>query len=175
VRLWFHDEARFGRISDRRRCWAPLPDRPVVPQQVVREYVYVLGAASPFDGRFCSLVLPWVDADAMSMFLAHLAAETPGEYGVVVLDGAGWHTAHALRVPSALRLIFLPPYSPELNPIEHVWDHLRENDIGHRIFDSLDEVSDTLCVALRRLIDQPGTVHSLTCFEWLNTLRLMSN
>jgi hypothetical protein len=70
VRLLFQDEARFGRLSDHRRCWAPWPLRPAVGQQVIREYVYGLVAVSPQDGKFSSLVLPWVDTEAMSVFLA---------------------------------------------------------------------------------------------------------
>ena len=77
VRLLFQDEARFGRSSDQRRCWAPLPLRPIVGHQIVRQFVYGLAAVSPLDGELCSLVLPWVDAEAMSLFLAHTAARFP--------------------------------------------------------------------------------------------------
>ena len=80
VRLLLQDEARFGRLSDQRRCWAPWPAQPVVGQQVIREYVYGLAAVSPQDGKFSALVLPWVDAEAMSVFLAQTSADFPGEY-----------------------------------------------------------------------------------------------
>ena len=175
LRLLFQDEARFGRISDRRRCWAPLPVRPIVGQQIVRQFVYGLAAVSPFDGRLCSLVLPWVDTEAMSLFLAHTAASFARDHCLMLFDGAGWHTAHALKVPPNLTLLRLPPYSPELNPTEHIWDHLRENYIGNRVFSSLNRVIDQLCVGLRDLHHQPKLVQSLTCFDWLNTLPLMLN
>ena len=102
VRLLFQDEARFGRLSDHRRCWAPWPTRPVVGQQVIREYVYRLAAVSPQDGKFSALVLPWEDAETMSVFLAQTSADFPSEYCLMLLDGAGWHRAVALRVPSHL-------------------------------------------------------------------------
>ena len=173
--MWFQDEARFGRISDLRRCWAPPRERPGVGHQVIREYLYALGAVCPAEGELCSLVMPWVDAETMSVFLAHLAAQHPDECGVMLLDGAGWHRAHDLRLPANLRLLFLPPYSPELNPVEHIWRHLRENDLGNRVFDSLEQVADAVCAALHRLMNQSDTVRSITNFDWFNTLCMTAN
>jgi hypothetical protein len=89
----------------------------------------------------------WVDATTMSLFLSHVAAAYPQEYGIMVLDGASWHHAAQLRVPPTLRLLYLPPYSPELNPMEHVWDHLRENHMANRVFDSLEAVVEALSAA----------------------------
>jgi transposase len=175
VRLWFQDEARFGRISDLRRCWAPPAQRPVVGHQIVRQYLYAMGAVDPWRGRLSSLIMPWVDTETMSIFLTHVAAQQGRECGVMLLDGAGWHRAHALRVPDNLRLITLPPYSPELNPVEHVWDWLRENAMGNQVFADLDAVEDCLAGGLKRLSSQPETLRSLTLFDWLNTLRLTSN
>lgn len=175
MRLWFQDEARFGRISDLRRCWAPRPQRPVVGHQVVRQYLYAVGAVEPRRAELSSLILPWMDAETMSLFLAHVAAAQGADHGVMVMDGAGWHRAHALRVPANLSLIFLPPYSPELNPAEHVWEWLRENVIGNTLFDTLDALQDCLANGLNRLASQPDTLRSLTLFDWINTLYLTSN
>jgi hypothetical protein len=116
VRLLFQDEARFGRISDLRRCWAPWPLRPVVGQQIIREFVYGLAAVRPFDGELCSLVLPWVDTATLSLFLAHTAACFPNDHCLMLLDGAGWHTAAALQVPPNLHLLPLPPLQPRTQP-----------------------------------------------------------
>jgi len=174
VRLLFQDEGRFGRISDHRRCWAPLPSRPVVGHQVVREYVYVMSAVSPKDGRLVSLVMPWVDSEVMSIFLSHTAQEFSGDLCVLIFDGAGWHRANALRVPKNMVLIPLPPYSPELNPVEHIWDYLRDA-LGNKILHSLDDVIDFLCATITPLFQQPEMVRSMTCFDWINTLCLTSN
>jgi hypothetical protein len=173
VRLLFQDEGRFGRISDRRRCWAPLPSRPVVGHHVVREYVYVMSAVSPKDGRLVSLVMPWVDSEVMSIFLSHTAQEFPDDLCVLIFDGAGWHRANDLRVPKNMVLISLPPYSPELNPVEHIWDYLRDA-LGNKILHSLDEVIDFLCATITPLFQQPEVVRSMTCFDWINTLCLTS-
>lgn len=175
VRLLFQDEARFGRLSDHRRCWAPWPSRPLVGQQVIREYTYALVAVSPQDGRLASLVLPWVDAHTRSFFLTHTASEFPGDSCLMLLDGAGWHRAHAVQVPATIRLIPLPPYSPELNPVEHVWEFLRENYMGNRVFPSLTPVVDHLCQGLRALHQQPQLLQSMTYFDWIKPLCLTLN
>ncbi len=172
LRLLFQDEARFGRISDRRRCWAPLPMRPLVGHQIVREYVYAMTAVCPHDGTLTSLVMPWVDAETMSIFLGHTAQTFAGAFCVMLLDGAGWHRAAALRIPKTIRLILLPPYSPELNPVEHVWEHLRENVFGNATFESLDDVVDVLCDGLKEIEQQPDLVRSMTCFDWIKPLSL---
>lgn len=175
ARLLFQDEARFGRLSDHRRCWAPWPCRPSVGQQLIREYLYGVVAVSPSDGKLSSLVLPWVDTQAMAVFLNQVCLDFPGEYCLMVLDGAGWHGAAALRVPAHLRLLSLPPYSPELNPVEHIWEHLRENYFGNQVFPSLKAVEDRLCLGLRNLERQPEIVKSIACFDWIKPLCLTLN
>lgn len=173
LRLLFQDEGRFGRIHDGRRCWAPLPLRPCVGQQVVREFVYAFAAVSPRDGRIASLVLPWVDADLMSLFLAHTAAQFPDDHCVVLMDGAGWHKANALVVPDAMTLVPLPPYSPECNPVEQIWKYTRTNGLRNQTFDSLDQVVDVVSDTLHTLHTHPDLVRSITCFDWIKTLPLM--
>jgi len=175
LRVLFQDEGRFGRINDTRRCWAPLPVRPQVGHQIVREYVYSLIAVSPRDGRMASLIMPWVDSEVMSIFLAHTAREFDGDYCILFLDGAGWHRANNLRVPPSIKLIFLPPYSPELNPVEILWEHIRENYFKNLAFDSLDEVEDVLVEALNSLDAKASMVKSMVNYNWLNTLCLTSN
>jgi hypothetical protein len=95
----FQDEARFGRINDPRRCWAPKGVRPEVGMQIVREYTYAFGAVSPHDGTLDSLILPVVTAEAMSIFLEEVAQRHPEEFILMFLDGAGWHRANDLAVP----------------------------------------------------------------------------
>jgi len=175
VAILFQDEARFGRISDRRRCWGPLPSRPMVAQQIIREYVYALTTLNPFTGRTFSLVLPWVDTKGMSIFLEQTAQAFCGEFCIMFLDGAGWHRASELRIPQTIKLVNLPPYSPELNPVEHVWAWLRDNIFGNDVFETLDEVIDILCHGLNELDHRPELVKSLSCFEWINTLCLTLN
>jgi len=174
-RVLFQDEGRFGRISDRRRCWGPLPRRPEVGQQVIREYIYSLAAVCPWDGQLAALIMPTVDTEIMSIFLAHTAEVFQGDYCLMFLDGAGWHKARELRIPPNLRLLPLPPYSPELNPVEHLWDYLRENHFANHALQSLDEVEELLMQALHHLILKPELVRSMTSYNWLNTIPLTAN
>jgi transposase len=163
----FQDEARFGRINDLRRCWAPKGFRPEVGLQIVREYSYAFGAVSPLGGTFDSLVLPVVTAEAMSIFLAEVARRHPEEFILMFLDGAGWHRAHDLVVPENMRLEALPPYSPQLNPVEHIWEEIREKWFANEVFDSLDVVEDRLVEAFVALENNRELVASTTGFKWI--------
>jgi transposase len=90
-----------------------------------------------------------------------------GVHAALLLDGAGWHTARAIAVPDNVSLIFLPPYSPELNPVERVWPHLRERCLSLRLFADLDAVIVGCRDAWNRLLDEPGRVASLTDYPYL--------
>lgn len=170
--MMFQDEARFGLISDPRRCWAPPGVRPIVSTQIVRQYTYAYAAVSPHDGVLDSLVLPWVNAETMTYYLGEVARRHAGEFVLMVLDGAGWHVANDLAVPENMRLVRLPPRSPELNPAEHVWDELREKGFANEVFNGLDAVDDRLVEGLRALEADPDRVKGLAGFDWILNLKL---
>ena len=118
-----------------------------------------------------SLVLPHVSTAAMNVFLARFAATLGGgEHAALVLDGAGWHTSNELRVPDNVTLVPLPPYAPELNPVERVWLYLRERHLSHRLLDGYDEVVEALCRAWRALTRE--RLRSLTAYPNLNEVRI---
>jgi transposase len=108
--------------------------------------------------------MPWVDAEVMSIFLSHTAQKFPDDLCIMLFDGAGWHRAYAFRVPRNMVLLPLLPYSPELNPVEHIGDYLRDA-FGNKTFNSLNEVVDFLCAAINTLLQQPERVSSMTCFD----------
>lgn len=168
----FQDEARFGRISDTRRCWAPKGVRPKVPCQIVREYVYAYSAASPHDGELFSLILSETNAASMSIFLESVAEKYNQDHIMMIMDAASWHRAQNLKVPKNMTLIFLPPYSPQLNPVEHLWDEIREKHFANKVFKSLDAVADTLEVALKNLYIDKRAVSSITGFDWILGINL---
>lgn len=114
-----------------------------------------------------SMILPWVDAKLMSLFLAQTAAQFPDEHCVMFLDGAGWHKALDLVVPRNMTLAPLPPYSPELNPAEHVWDYIRVNDMRNLVFSDLDKVMDAVETSLHRLHQSPDTLRTMIGFPWI--------
>lgn len=109
-----------------------------------------------------------LDTAAMNLFLAELGqAVAPGAHGIVLMDKAGWHTSGDLVVPQNLSLVFLPPYSPELNPIERLWLHLRDNRLSHCLFQTIGEIVDTCCDAWNWLLGQTGRIQSLCSYPWL--------
>lgn len=159
----FQDEARFGRISQCRRCWHKKPMRPIVKAMLTHQYTYAYGAVSPMDGRFDSLILPQVNGAWMQVFLDEIASRYAQHNIIMVLDGAGWHRSGRLRLPENLKLHFLPPYSPELNPQEHLWDELHEKFFHNKAFDSKQD----LLKGLLALENDPQRVRSITGWEWI--------
>ncbi len=170
----FQDEARFGCISNPRRCWTPKGNRPIVGAHLVRQYTYAFAAVSPHDGVLDSLVLPAVNTETMSIFLAEVANRHADEYIVMVLDGAGWHQASGLDIPKNMSLVRLPAYSPELNPTEHLWEEIREKWFPNLVFKTLDAVEDVLVDALRFLESAPERIASLTGFDWVISIPLIA-
>jgi len=165
----FMDEARFGRINRPARCWAPPGVRPVIGCQVVREYTYAYTAVSPADGASCSLILPTMQTECFQAFLTTLSARFPDQLVVMICDGAGSHAANQLQVPQNIRLIGLPPYSPELNPVEQVWALIRERYFANKIMHSMSEVQQVLTCALNWLTDAAQALQSLTHRSWATT------
>lgn len=161
------DEGCFGRISIPRRAWAPPGVRPQAPRQVVRDYTYVYAAVAPAEGKMTSLILPSADTQMMNLFLEHVSSTYAKSFVVMQVDQAGWHVTDHLRIPENIRLIAQPAYSPELNPVEHVWEELREKQLSNRAFASLDDVIDKVCEGLNQLEADPERLRSLTYFPHL--------
>lgn len=167
LRLMFQDEARFGRITDPRRCWAPYPLRPVCKAMQTREYTYAYAAVSVVDGSLDTLILPSANTECMQIFLNEVAARHPDDRIVMVMDGAGWHRSAQLVMPENVVMLKLPPYSPELNPVENLWDDLREKSFGNIVFDSLDALEAHLEAALRNFELQRDRVKSIVAWPWI--------
>jgi hypothetical protein len=142
------------------------PVRRRSPGQQGYGWAHLFGAVHPASGGGFALVLPEVSTAAMQVFLDRFAATTATDRHVVlVLDGAGWHRARDLVVPSNISPVPLPPYAPELNPVERVWLHLRERLLSHRLLDGYDAIVDARCEAWNALT--PERIRSLTAFPWI--------
>ena len=126
LRIMFTDEARFGRMNRIRTCWAPIGTRPAVAAQFIREYIYLYGAVAPKDGTCVYLIMPTSNTACFQVFLDVLARKFARQDILLVLDGAPNHRCGDLVVPDNVMLLYLPPYSPELNPKENLWDEIRE-------------------------------------------------
>jgi transposase len=111
--------------------------------------------------------MPFADTHAMQAHLDEIARTVAkGAHAVLLLDRAGWHTTAKLAVPKNISLIFLPSRSPELNPVENIWQYMRANWLSSRVFDSYDDIIDAACDAWNRLVDQPCTITSIGMREW---------
>ena len=141
VRWFVQDEARVGQQGTLTRVWARTGSRPAAVRQTEYEWVYLWAAVEPATGASVAMITPTVDTALMQQFLAGLSGTLGAdEHAVLVLDNAGWHVARALRVPDNVTLLFLPPYSPELNPAERLWAWLRSHQLANRVYADYQEL-----------------------------------
>ena len=165
----FQDEARFGRMVRIRRCWAPAPERPMVDNGYEREFSYVYGAVSPLEGQLDWMICRKMDIAAMSRFLDQVSAAHPGDFIVMIVDGASSHVAKALEVPENIRLHRLPAYSPQLNPQEHIWDEIREKQFPNRVFSDMAGVIRELEKGLPQLAADTDRIRSIRAWPTANS------
>jgi transposase len=173
ITLWFMDEARVGQKGRLCHRWWSKGRRP--PGRCDRRFAWadIFAAVEPATGKEIALVLPQANAAAMSLFLAALAAGLAEDvHAVLVLDGAGWLAARALVVPPNITLVPLPPYSPELNPVERVWLYLRDRFLSLRVFVDYRAIVDACCAAWNRLAAEPGRLRSLCDQPWIRKVSL---
>jgi hypothetical protein len=167
VEVWFEDEARFGQQGTLTRVWAERGTRPTAPKQVGYANLHVLTAVCPATGQAEGLICQRLDAGAVQLFLDQLSAAIPaGVHVALVWDGAGWHTSASLRVPANLTLIALPPYSPELNPVERLWLYLREHHWSNRVYRDAEELEGAAVAGWRAVCLDPETVKSVCRCEY---------
>ena len=165
IRIMFEDEAGFGRISSPADCWAPCGIRPVVFRQHIREYVYAYGAVDPVDGENFFLVLPNSNTECTGIFLHELSAAYSNDYILLAMDNAAWHKAKSLVIPDNINLFYLPPRTPEMNPVEQIWKEIRKRGFKNTFFQTLDRVIQRLCDTCNSLTNE--CVKSITERDWI--------
>lgn len=126
-----------------------------MPCHHIREYRYVYGAVEPETGDSCFWVMTRCDTESMNFFLKKLSEQFSNDYILLICDGAAWHKSNELIIPENIELFFIPPYTPEMNPIEQIWKEIRKRGFQNEIFDSLEAVIDRLCLIIKEL---PATV-----------------
>src|SRR3954470_7561191 len=167
VEVWFQDEARVGQQGTLTRVRARRGTRPRAPRDRRYAWAYLFGAVCPERAVGAALVLPYADAAAPGLHLAGIGRQVQaGAHGGGVLDGAGGHAAGDLAVPENLTLLPLPRYSPESNPVENVWEYLRQNKLGHRVWPDYEAIVATCCEAWNWLAATPDRLASITRREW---------
>ena len=166
--VWSQDEARVGQTGRTGYIWWQRGLTPRGRRDFGHRSAWIIGAVCPARDTGVALVITHLDTEAMNLFLAELAqAVAPGAHAVVLMDKAGWHIADDLVVPANITPVFLPSYSPELNPIERLWLYLKDNHLSHRVFDGPAEIIDACCGAWNNLIAETGRIRSLCSCPWL--------
>ncbi|MDT8343542.1 MAG: IS630 family transposase [Thermohalobaculum sp.] len=167
IEIWFQDEARVGQKNKITRRWARRGTRPRAPHDQRTKWAYIFGAICPAEGKGAGLVMLWCDTDTMAEHLKLISAEVaPGAHAILLLDQAGWHTSSKLAVPDNITIVPIPPRSPELNPVENVWQFIRDNWLSNRVFKNYDDIVAHCCESWNKLMDQPWRISSIGRRTW---------
>lgn len=139
--------------------------RPSVPCHHIREYRYVYGAVEPMTGESSFLIMPYCNTVCMNIFLEELSRQYSDEVILLCCDGAAWHKAGALVIPENIFLFYIPPYTPEMNPIEQIWKEIRKIGFRNEVFPTLERVVDRLCDTIKAL--SADLIRSITARSWI--------
>jgi len=168
VDVWFQDEARFGQQNTTTRLWAEKGTRPAAVKQQQFEYAYLFGAVCPATGATEAIITPYVNMDIMRAHLKLISERTKiGRHAVIIVDGAAWHQEYLENEFKNISIIKLPPYSPELNPIEQVWQWLRQNEVANRCFNGYEDIVNVCSSAWNSFISDIQRVKKLCSRDWI--------
>ena len=171
LEIWFQDEARIGQQGTLTRIWARRGTRPRAPRDQRYNWAYLFGAACPARAATAAIVVPEANAAMMSLHLEAIGrAVDPAAHAAVLLDGAGYHKSHRLRVPANITLIPLPRYAPELNSAENIWEHLRKNKLANTVFDNYDDIVEKACQAWLFFANDKPSVTTITNRDWATVI-----
>jgi transposase len=163
VNIYFQDESRFGLLTIQRRILTVRGVKPLQPYQHKFKNLYLFGAFSPVTGTHFTLELPKCNADCFQLYLDEFAKHNPDEFKILVLDNGAFHKAAQLEIPPNIGLLFIPPYSPELNPAEKMWRHIKDQ-IATLVFKTIDDLSDRLYDIVKKLT--LDTIKSITGYQY---------
>lgn len=168
VLTYFQDEARFGQKGTLARVWAKRGSRPEVPRQHQYDYLYVFGAACAETGDAVALVAPQANTSVMNHFLDQFSRSlAPDVHAVMILDQAGWHVSKDLVVPTNVTLKYLPPRSPELNPIENLWHWITSHHWSNRVHADYEQMLASATAALQETFQDKDRVKSVCAAPYL--------
>lgn len=167
IEIWWQDESRVGQQGSLSRVWAAKGTRPRVVRQGQFLSTYIFGACCPAKDKGCALILPECTTGMMQLHLDEISKQVEkGFHAILILDRAGWHTTEALIIPQNISLLPLPSYSPELNPIEQVWQKLKHGFLSNRVYKDYDEIVDCCVKAWNSFCDEEGNIKSLCSRSW---------
>ena len=168
IEIWFQDEARVGQQGTHAYIWAPVGSRPLMVRDNRHDSAYLFGAICPDRAVGAAMIVPHANTEAMNLHLTEISTQiAPRAHAVLVCDGAGWHQrGKQLAVPDNITLLTLPPYTPELNPMENVWDYLRQNKLCAQVWDTYDDIVEACKKAWHFLINDPDRIRSIGTRDW---------
>ncbi len=167
IEIWFQDEARIGQKNGRTRIWARKGSRPRLPADQRYKSAYLFGAVCAERDTGAALLLPWADTETMNLHLKEISRTiAKGAHAAVLMGRAPWHTSGDLKLPKNITPIFLPARSPELNPVENIWQYLRQNWLSNQVFEDHNAIVDAGCDAWNRLMAEPTAIKSIASREW---------
>ncbi|WP_373283819.1 IS630 family transposase [Terasakiella brassicae] len=167
IEIWFQDEARIGQNNKQTRRWAKRGTRPEAIQDLRNRSAYIFGAICPKEGKAAGIVMPKCNTYAMEFHLQEISLGiAENAHAVIIMDQAAWHTSGKLKVPDNITIVPLPPKSPELNPVENIWQFMRDNWLSNRVFKSYNDIVDHCCYAWNLLCDQPWKIMSIGMRDW---------
>jgi hypothetical protein len=174
IEIWFQDGRapkeidRVGQQGTLEYVWAPIGSRPAMVRDNRRDSAYLYGAICPARGVGAAIIMPAANTEGMNEHLKEISTQVAsGAHCLLLCDGAGWHqTSETLEVPDNITLLKLPPYAPELNPMENVWDYLRGNKLCSVIWDSYEAVVEACRKAWNFLISDPDRIRSIGARDW---------
>jgi hypothetical protein len=162
------DEARVGQQGTLSYVWAPIGSRPARVRDCRHESAYLFGAICPARAVGAAIVMPWVSSEAMTIHLKEISKQVGvTAHALLTCDGAGWHQPGVrLAVPDNITLLRLPPYAPELNPMENVWAYMRGNQLSMTVWNSYTAILDACCDAWNSLMKDAKRIISITTRDW---------
>ncbi len=163
--LFFFDESRFGTHSKLGHGWFIKGNRTQVNVKLGFKNFYLYGAVSPSTGEDFTLIAPYVNTICMNIFLEHMSQHLGNRKAIIVMDCAAWHKSHTLVIPHNITIIYLPPYSPELNPVERFWQYLKNHTIKNKVYETVDALESAVIKFIRTL--EPDTVASVCNINYL--------
>ncbi|CIZ34404.1 transposase family protein [Streptococcus pneumoniae] len=164
----YQDEAGFGRISKLGSCWSPIGVGPHVHSHYIREFRYCYGAVDAHTGESFFLRAGGCNTEWMNAFLEELSQAYPDDYLLLVIDNAIWHKSSTLKIPTNIGFAFIPPYTPEMNPVEQVWKEIRKRGFKNKAFRTLEDVMNQLQDIIQEL--EKEVIKSIVNRRWIRML-----
>jgi len=162
--LYFFDETRFGTHSNIGHGWFPQGSRTAVKIKLGFQNFYAYSGVNPVSGEDFSLLLPYVNTECLNLFLSEMSENLKNQEIILVMDGASWHKSVGLNVPWNIQIVYLPPYSPELNPVERLWHYIKSNTIKNKIYENLLVLEEAICECIKNL--NPTIIKSICSFGY---------